>query len=456
MLIRVAVAIAFLAYVISAKLESGSFQGPFEEVDQVGNRVVSKHWRTSGTAEVNKNFIRLTPDRQSKRGSVWMKSKLSNPNIATTVKFRISGQGKNFFGDGIGIWFSDTAFWNEGDLHGGQESFKGIAVIIDTFKNTENISLHRDVSVLINDGQKTYETMKHVVTGCNTTPTPRYHNERADFQVTDASRILIAVEGTLLKIQIDARNTGEWQECVDMNISELASDWLVNSYMGITASTGQLGDNHDIISVSSDTDVRKGVAFMAQEKRILESGNKIAPVTNIFPSNPNGPVEARLLKIEKAINDIMLNMDKLGLEIDHFGVDTDEKIKNIIGKLSKREDEAERRLDVIEHIVREQVEHHVVSHIEDRLADHEAGIKADLQETVNDIADHIDRQVDVIERHKDEVGTYVKETADNVLGNLSGSGGAWKVAFFFQLVLFVVVAAGLYHQIVKIKKSHFL
>ncbi len=453
--LQLLVVLVVLGYSLGAVLESGSFNGPFEDVDQSGNRVINQHWRTGGTAEVMKNFIRLTPDRQSKRGSLWMKSRLSNPNIATTVKFRISGQGKNFFGDGIGIWFSETAFYNEGDLHGGQETFKGVAIIIDTFKNTENIGSHRDVTVLINDGEKSYELMKQDVIGCNTTPTARYHNERADFQVTDASRALIIVEGNHLKIQMDARNTGEWQECVDIDLP-LSSDWLVNSFMGVTASTGQLGDNHDILSVTSDTDVRRGASLVQQEKRIIESGVKVLPTAKLFVPNPNGPVEARLLKIENAINDIMIRMEKFDLEVDHFGVDTEEKLKNIIGKLSKREDEAERRIDVIENIVREQVEHHVVSHIEDRLADHEAGIKADLQETVNDIADHIDRQVDNIERHKDEVGTYVKETADAVLGNISGAGGSWKLPFYFLLILVIGSMGAGFHYFQQFKKKHFL
>lgn len=35
-----------------------------------GDKIVP-HWRSSGTTVVNKNFIRLTPDRQSKKGALW-------------------------------------------------------------------------------------------------------------------------------------------------------------------------------------------------------------------------------------------------------------------------------------------------------------------------------------------------------------------------------------------------
>lgn len=46
---------------------------------------------------INENFIRLTPDRQSKRGTVWSRASLDNGEWVTTIKFRISGQVCSFF-----------------------------------------------------------------------------------------------------------------------------------------------------------------------------------------------------------------------------------------------------------------------------------------------------------------------------------------------------------------------
>lgn len=45
---------------------------------------------------INENFIRLTPDRQSKRGTVWSRASLNNGEWVTTIKFRISGQVCSF------------------------------------------------------------------------------------------------------------------------------------------------------------------------------------------------------------------------------------------------------------------------------------------------------------------------------------------------------------------------
>lgn len=188
------VLLVLLATATADFLEFHSFEPPYTEVDAAGQREISQYWRTSGTTVVNNNFIRLTPDRQSKKGAIWSRKTLSVPSFSTVLKFRISGQGKNFFGDGIGMWITDTGYWIEGSLHGNQEKFLGVGIIFDTFRNTENLAHHKDVMVLINDGTKTYEMMTANVQGCDTNV--RYHSERADFSVKDASRAKIVINET--------------------------------------------------------------------------------------------------------------------------------------------------------------------------------------------------------------------------------------------------------------------
>jgi mannose-binding lectin 2 len=173
------------------KLEQHSFEAPFEEVDHGGQKIVGKHWRQFGSTVVNNNFIRLTPDRQSKKGAIWSRKALGVPEVSSILKFRISGQGKNFFGDGLAMWITDQPYYTEGNIHGYTDKFVGIGIIFDTFKNTESLAAHRDVTILINDGQKTYDMMTENVMGCNTNV--RYHADRGDFSVKDASRAKVVL-----------------------------------------------------------------------------------------------------------------------------------------------------------------------------------------------------------------------------------------------------------------------
>lgn len=147
----------------SERIISHTFEAPYTEIDGAGHRLVSRKWRGSGSTTVNNNFIRLTPDQQSKKGAMWSRETLDVPSFSAILKFRISGKGKDYYGDGLAVWLVQQGYYMEGELHGFQEDFIGIGIIFDTFQNTENINAHRDVTVLINNGEKTLAMMTEVV-----------------------------------------------------------------------------------------------------------------------------------------------------------------------------------------------------------------------------------------------------------------------------------------------------
>ena len=264
--------------------------------------------------------------------------------MSAILKFRIAGQGKTFFGDGIGIWFVQQGYYTEGNLHGSTEKFTGVGIIFDTFKNTENAAAHRDVTVLVNDGEKTYEMMTADVKGCNANF--RYHNERADFSVTDSTRAKILVEENRLSVFIDATNTGTFADCVEIaDIPLLTKDWLKRAYVGITGTTGALADNHDIISLSTYSDFRAMVQLEAEkdEKRL-------------FSSSGGEGVETRLQRIEEAINTILEKMGVSDHRLEHELAGVDDHINSLLGKLEARETTAEGKIGELEKVVKGQVE----------------------------------------------------------------------------------------------------
>jgi hypothetical protein len=44
------------------------------------------------------------------------------------------------------------------------------------------------------------------------------------------------------------RNT---QVTIDAAVADLADDWLSTAHIGVTASTGELSDNHDVIRIET-------------------------------------------------------------------------------------------------------------------------------------------------------------------------------------------------------------
>ena len=68
---------------------------------------------------------------------------------------------------------------------------------------------------------------------------------------------------------VDAANTGEWESCVQIEDTKLPDYWANRAYIGMTATTGALADNHDILSIKTYSDQ----AVMEQDER-LEKDNK--------------------------------------------------------------------------------------------------------------------------------------------------------------------------------------
>jgi mannose-binding lectin 2 len=76
--------------------------------------------------------------------------------------------------------------------------------------------------------------------------------------VSSHSKAKVTIAGDNMVIKLDPKGDDEWMECVSIDMTQdafrLPKDWLVRAHVGITASTGQLADNHDVISLASFSD----------------------------------------------------------------------------------------------------------------------------------------------------------------------------------------------------------
>jgi lectin, mannose-binding 2 len=52
---------------------------------------------------------------------------------------------------------------------------------------------------------------------------------------------------------IDPKDQGEWTPCANVTLN-LQDGWLHRAHIGITATTGQLADNHDVLYLKSFSD----------------------------------------------------------------------------------------------------------------------------------------------------------------------------------------------------------
>jgi mannose-binding lectin 2 len=241
---------AVLQLAVADRLDAVSFEKPFETISADGERLVGTNWEIGGSTVVNRHFVRLTPDRQSRRGYVWSKEKLGHQEFSLMMTFRISGQAHSWFGDGLALWITTSPRHVQGDNHGFTGKFKGFGLIFDTFVNQEHAGGHKDVTFIENDGTKTLDDInEQPKVGCMA-PGIRYHEQNAAFSPSlNVSRVKVQYFNHFVTVSLDPTNTGEWFECHRTRLS-FPEDWIPESTIGITASTGGLADNHDVLSLN--------------------------------------------------------------------------------------------------------------------------------------------------------------------------------------------------------------
>ncbi len=192
-------------------LSDQTFAAPFTNYNSAGTRLISSY-RDGGHAKVNEHFVRLTPDRQSKRGHLWSSRRVDAEDWSVALEFRVSGQGRTLFGDGLAFWFTDMPSIKQGDVFSVSGDFKGFAVIFDTFRNSEYAAVHKDISVLTGDGKPGAEDRLNTDrSGCNADF--RYYEGADNFDVAKSiSYAKITLKGRTLTVKIDPRADGKFQD----------------------------------------------------------------------------------------------------------------------------------------------------------------------------------------------------------------------------------------------------
>lgn len=150
------------------------------------------------------------------------------------MSMRIDGTGR-LGGDGVAFWYAAEP-GVLGKAFGSKEQWKGLGVFVDTFDNDGK----RDnpyISVVVNDGTKTYSSATDAkdieLGGC-----------RASVRKADSATVLrVAYRGSTRQLDVayDLNANGAWRPCFSGIV-----DLPLNYYLGVSAATGGVSDNHDI------------------------------------------------------------------------------------------------------------------------------------------------------------------------------------------------------------------
>ncbi|XP_069507642.1 vesicular integral-membrane protein VIP36 [Ambystoma mexicanum] len=197
-------------------------------------------WDFQGSTMLTSQYVRLTPDERSREGSIWNRVACFLMDWEMHVQFKIHGSGKkNLHGDGFALWYTKDRLL-PGPVFGSKDKFNGLALFVDTYPNDETTErVFPYISVMVNNGSLEYDHSKDgraaELAGC----TVNVRNQNHD------TFLAVRYSRGRLMVMIDIEDKNEWKNCLDISGVRLPTGY----FFGASSATGDLSDNHDIISM---------------------------------------------------------------------------------------------------------------------------------------------------------------------------------------------------------------
>ncbi|KAI8989392.1 legume-like lectin family-domain-containing protein [Pilobolus umbonatus] len=199
----------------------------------------------AGNTIINTNQqIRLTSTKQSQLGYLWSRLPLIGDHFQVEFEFKVGGSTGHLYGDGFALWLTKQRM-SEGPVFGFVNQFEGLGIFFDTYDNER---AHRHsfpyVMAMLGDGIQSYNNDKD---GSDTELAGCEANFRSKSYPTKGR--LTYHKNNYLQLELIWRAEDEWDLCFKQNDVVLPSQ----IYLGFSAHTGEVTDNHDIISVVTKT-----------------------------------------------------------------------------------------------------------------------------------------------------------------------------------------------------------
>lgn len=158
------------------------------------------------------------------------------------VEFKIHGKG-NLHGDGFAIWLTKQRA-KPGEVFGSVDKFEGLGIFFDTYKNNRPGTIFPYVMAMVGDGQTSYEKSndgkENEFMGCSA------RGIRGGTVPTKAR--LVYFQEKSLRLDLQYKKEDQWELCFETFEPPLIPSV---AYLGFSAETGELSDNHDIIAVKT-------------------------------------------------------------------------------------------------------------------------------------------------------------------------------------------------------------
>ncbi|XP_070599600.1 protein ERGIC-53 [Erythrolamprus reginae] len=195
-------------------------------------------WVHTGNAIPSADQIRITPSLKSQRGAVWTKSKSIFEYWEIEVTFRVTGRGR-VGADGLAVWYTEGQGL-DGPVFGAADNWNGVGIFFDSFDNDAKKN-NPAVIVVGNNGKLNYDHQ-------NDGSTQALASCQRDFRNKPYPvRAKVIYYQKTLSILI---NNGFTPDREDYEFCAKVENMVLppQGYFGISAATGGLADDHDVLS----------------------------------------------------------------------------------------------------------------------------------------------------------------------------------------------------------------
>ncbi|KAF8985799.1 hypothetical protein BGZ46_001767 [Entomortierella lignicola] len=198
-----------------------------------------------GDALINTNkHIRLTSDVPSQTGYLWSRLPITAPSFQIEFEFKVDGKGDGLVGDGFGFWLTKERA-DMGPVFGNRDKFEGLGIFFDTYANSRQSHSFPFVMAMLGDGRTAYDHdndgQSNSIGMCE-----------VDFRrklVPTKARLTYHREIGTVNFKLQTKAWDQWDDCFTLTDVKLPAI----PYLGFTSVTGEVHDNHDIISVTTNT-----------------------------------------------------------------------------------------------------------------------------------------------------------------------------------------------------------
>ncbi|KAL0117531.1 hypothetical protein PUN28_010387 [Cardiocondyla obscurior] len=195
-------------------------------------------WEYGGNAIASSENVRVAPSLRSQKGAIWVKQPTTFDWWEIELVFRISGRGR-IGADGLAFWYTSSKGFYNGSVFGSSDLWTGLGVFFDSFDNDNN---HNNpyIMAVVNDGTKTYDHSNDGSTqqlaGCLRDFRNKPFATRARIEYYMNSLTLLFHNGM-------TNNEQDYEICFRVDNIQLPK----YGYFGISAATGGLADDHDVL-----------------------------------------------------------------------------------------------------------------------------------------------------------------------------------------------------------------